>query len=155
MGLKQDMVEEPVSRLTLREPVLCAPKDTVRVVIERMRRSQLGCVILVDKDRKPVGMFTESMLTQLLANGASVLDDPIVQHSAQQWPWVRQTDPVFDVLEAMQAKNVRFICVVDDDGRVVGLTGQKGLMEYIAEHYPEQVMVQRVGCPPSLDREGA
>ncbi len=56
----------------------------------------------------------------------------------------------------MKIKNVRFLCVVDEDRRVVGLTGQKGLMEYVADHFPRQVMVQRIGCTPFLaTREGA
>ena len=45
---------------------------------------------------------------------------------------------------------------VDDQGKLVGLTGQKGLMEYVAEHFPGEVMVQRVGEKPyTQSREGA
>ena len=84
------------------------------------------------------------------------MDQPIEQFMAPRCPWVQKGDPISDVLEAMQLKNIRFLCVVDDDGRVAGLTGQRGLMEYVAEHFPGQVMVQRVGQPPYLsDREGA
>lgn len=155
MGLLQDMTSEPVTQLALRQPVLAQGNENLRTVIERMRAQKLGCVIVVDNDQKPVGMFTESMLTQLLARGAAPLDDAVANHMAEHWPWVNQNDPVYDVEEAMQARNVRFICVVDDDGRVVGLTGQKGLMEYVADHFPEQVMVQRVGMAPYADREGA
>ena len=54
-------------------------------------------------------------------------------------------------------RQVRHVTVVvtDDDGRVDALTGQKGLMEYVAEHFPKQVMVQRIGSPVIQDREGA
>ena len=156
MGLYENMRNEPVSQLALREPVVCGPQDTVRRAIEKMREKKLGCVIIVDDDRKPVGMFTESMLMQLLVNDTDALARPIESHMAEKWPWVKLNDPVVDVLEAMQAKNVRFICVVDDDGRLAGLTGQKGLMEYVADHFPEQVMVQRIGCTPyTQQREGA
>ncbi len=56
----------------------------------------------------------------------------------------------------MLLKNVRMLCVVDEQGRVVGLTGQRGLMEYVAEHFPGEVMVQRIGQPSYMsDREGA
>ena len=110
---------------------------------------------MVDDDQKPIGIFTESMLTQLMAHGAAPLDDPVRLQMADRLPWVKKSDPIVDVLEAMQAKNIRFICVVDEGGRVAGLTGQKGLMEYIAEHFPRQVMTQRVGSPPPRNREGA
>lgn len=155
MGLLQNMLDEPVTRLTLRPPVVCKPSDTVEDAIERMREKQLGCVIVVDKEDKPLGMLTESMITQLLLQDPPPLDAPLQEHMADQWPWLYLTDPIADVLEAMQARNVRFICVVDKHGRVAAVTGQKGLMEYVAEHFPRQVMVQRVGCEPLLNREGA
>lgn len=155
MKLLQNMNQEPVAQLALRDPVLCRADDSLQAAIDEMRNRKLGCVIVIDDQRKPIGMFTESMLTQLLAQGVAPLDDPLSKHMAERWPWVKQDDPIVDVLEAMQAKNVRFICVVDEEGRVVGLTGQKGLMEYIAEHFPEQVMVQRVGAAPYAEREGA
>ena len=155
MGLYQNMQEEPVTRLAVREPVLCRPDESVRVAIWRMRDQGLGCVIVVDEERKPIGMLTESMVTQLLSHDPSRLDGPVRSCMSETWPWVKETDPIALVLEAMQAKNVRFICIVDDDGCVSGLTGQKGLMEYVAEHFPQQVMVQRIGSPPLTDREGA
>lgn len=155
MALHQNIVNEPVSKLDLREPVLCGPAESIRDAVARMRSRNLGCVIVVDIDRKPLGMFTESMLTQLLADDPTALDQTLGENVADQWPCVLDTDPISLVLEAMQAKNVRFIAVVNDDGRIVGLTGQKGLMEYISEHFPQQVMVQRVGSPPPVEREGA
>ena len=157
MGLYENIQSEPVSRLDLREPVTASPDATIREAVGMMRQRKLGCVIAVDDERKPQGMFTESMLTQLLAEGRSeALDEPIKDHMLARWPWVKLDDKVGDVLEALQTKNIRFLCVVDEDGCLAGLTGQKGLMEYVAEHFPGEVMVQRVGCTPyTHQREGA
>ncbi len=155
MGLQQNMISEPVSRLALRTPALSGPNETVRATVKRMRKGKLGCVIVIDADRKPIGMFTESMLTQLLVHEPDAINDAVGEHMANQWPWVTLGDPIVDVLQAMTEKNIRFICVVDDQGRVAGLTGQKGLMGYVAEHFPGQVMVQRVGQGPYRHREGA
>lgn len=155
MGLKQNIATESVGQLDIRKPVLCGPNDSVRDAVNAMRTGNLGCVIVIDDDRRPLGMFTESMLVQLLVRDPSALGEPVSKHMAEQCPIASQSDRISFVLEAMETKNVRFIGVVDDDGRVVGLTGQKGLMEYIAEHFPQQVMVQRVGSPPPKEREGA
>ncbi|MCA9176515.1 MAG: CBS domain-containing protein [Planctomycetales bacterium] len=156
MGLRENLANEPVRRLNVREPVIGRPGQTVREVVERMRERELGCVILVDDVGKPVGVFNEHMLRSLLALNADFLADPIEKHMAERFPWVSEDDAVEDVLTAMQTNNTRFLCVVDGDGKVVGLTGQKGLMEYIAEHFPEQVLVQRVGVSPfPSSREGA
>jgi hypothetical protein len=75
---------------------------------------------------------------------------------ADYWCCVNTSDPIAKVVAAMQAQNVRFVCVLDDEGRVTALSGQKGVMEYVAEHFPGQVMVQRIGCAPyTQQREGA
>ena len=156
MGLQENIRNECVRDLALREPVICGPDESIRQTVERMREKKLGCVIVIDDDHRPLGMFTESMLKQLLVHDPSRIDAPVKDHMAEQWPWVKLNDPIADVLEGMQAKNVRFVCAVDEDGRVAALTGQKGLMEYVADHFPEQVMVQRIGSTPyTKEREGA
>jgi CBS domain-containing protein len=157
VGLWQNFQDEPVSRLSLREPVTAKPSDTLREVIARMRDRKLGCAIVADDEDKPIGIFTESTLTQLLnKHGSSVVDDRLEKHMTSPCPWVQLTDPIAFVVEAMQLKNIRFLCVVDGEGRIARLTGQKGLIEFVADHIPGQIMVQRIGGQPfPSDREGA
>lgn len=156
MGLRSNLLKEPVSRLALREPVVVDPATSVRDCIRRMREQNLGCVIAVDSARRPLGIFTEAMLRQLIVSNEAALDDPVRDHMTSDIQLVRLTDAVVKVLETMQQQKTRFVGVVDDNGRLAGLTGQKGLMEYIAEHFPQQVMVQRLGAAPYLaEREGA
>ena len=156
MGLQENIAREPVSRLELRNPVLATAQETVRNCIAKMRTQKLGCTVIVDGEKKPIGMLTEGMLTRMVAQQQIFLDDPVSEHMTTQWPWVQLTDPISEVLSAMEIKNTRFLCVLDEEGRIVGLTGQRGLMEYVVEHFPEQVMVQRLGCTPYLqEREGA
>ena len=156
MGLKENFEKESVSKLEIRDAVTVSPNDSLADAIGLMRERDIGCAIVVDEHRKPIGIITESMLTELLSHGALPVNDPVEKHMADRCPWVRATDPVADMLDAMQMKNVRMLCVVDKHDRVVGVTGQRGMMEYIAEHFPGEVMVQRVGQAPYLsDREGA
>jgi len=155
MGLFENIQNDKVKDLNLRDPVLAKPNDKVRDVVQAMRKLDLGCAIVVDDARKPVGMFTENMLTQMVSRKAKSLNENIGDHCADHWPQVSLNDPVAAVLEALEIKNVRFLSVVDETGSIAGLTGQKGLMEYVADHFP-QVTVQRVGQKTSLkNREGA
>lgn len=156
MGLFENMSTEPVRKLNLRRPVVTRGDQSLREVVRAMKVNELGCAIIVDERGKPQGMFTESMLTQIVATDLRALDDPVSQHSSDHWPQVSADDPVSTVLEALDLKNVRFLSVVDQQGKVIGLAGQKGLMEYVADHFPRQVMVQRIGQTPYLhQREGA
>ena len=156
MGLQENFRNERVDQLTIRDPVTVGADASVRDAVTLMQKKNLGCAIVIDGNRKPIGIFTESMLTEMLSHDADGINDSIKKHMAERFPWVKTTDPIADVLEAMQINNTRLLCVVDEKGRVAGLTGQRGLMEYVAEHFPGEVMVQRIGQPSYLsDREGA
>ena len=155
MSLLDNMQNEPARTLAIREPVTVELNTSVHDAVIKMRDEKLGCAILVDEG-KPTGMFTEAMLRELISEAPSAINDPIGKHTSSQCPRVKLSDPIADGLTALEVKNVRFLCVVDEEGRVAGLTGQKGLMEYVADHFPQQVMVQRIGGEPfPLEREGA
>lgn len=150
------MRTEPLSKLNLREAILARPDETVRDAICRMRTKQLGCVFVVDAERKPLGAFTETILNRLLVSCPEALDDPLWRHMDRQLFCLRLTDPIHCLCEMLHSQGLRFVCLLDDEGRACGLTGQRGLVEYMAEHFPRHVMVQRIGCAPHIqEREGA
>jgi len=156
MGLQENLHTEKVTQLSLRDPVTTSPVDSLRSVVDSMQQRQLGCAIVIDEKGKPLGMFTEHRLIQLLADETTSFDQQVSDVMTTDWPSVTEDDPIVKVLDLMKSRNVRFIIVTDRDGRLKGLTGQKGLLEYVADHFPEQVMVQRIGGTPHLQsREGA
>jgi len=156
MGLQENLRQEPVSRLALREAITVSPETTLREANAMMREKQLGCVIIVDDQQRPVGTYTEEELIKVLAGDVSQLDEPVKDHISPRWAAVSRQDPVAKVLEAMQSQDLRFVCVTDDERKATALTGQKGLMEYVAEHFPNLVMSQRVGSKDyTPEREGA
>jgi CBS domain-containing protein len=150
------MLTEPVDRLALRTPITATPETTVRDALLQMRRGRVGCVIVVDSDRKPLGLFTEVIVRHLLVDHDAPLDACLGEHLRTSFPLVRSTDPIAAVVTQMQANDERFVCVVDESQRVTALTGQKGVMEYIADHFAELVLTQHVGPRWSTQhREGA
>jgi CBS-domain-containing membrane protein len=46
-------------------------------------------------------------------------------------PWVSPTESLNVVLESMEENNMRFLAVLDDKHRVMGITGQKTLMAFL------------------------
>jgi CBS domain-containing protein len=156
MGLRENMLEETVAKLPLREVIKVRPGTPVRQVAEKMRKKKLGCAILVDAKGKPIGKFTERKLLRLLLESPDNLDLPVEKFSYPSGDPVALTDSIAKMIQVMQARQLRFLSVVDAKGRVVALTGQKGLMEYIAEHFPRRVKVERLQSQLSIDdREGA
>lgn len=157
MGLKENLQTETVSKLPCREAILVPPDMSVRQAAEILQSKKLGCAVVVDPDGKPIGVFTERTLIALLLQQPDNLDNISVRdHLEAEWFCVRDNDPISAVLELVQNRGARFVCELDAQGKAIGLTGQKGLSEYIADHFPAQVMVQRIGGQLGMEnREGA
>ncbi|QDU63640.1 CBS domain protein [Planctomycetes bacterium Pan216] len=159
MGLQQNLQNEPIKRLALRDALVVTPETTVRDAIGLMREKNLGCVIVVDPSGKARGTFTERELAKLLARdveSSASIDGPVGEHLSPEWAATSIESSIVDMVKLMRQHKLRFIVVVDSDGKPTALTGQKGLMEYVADYFPREVMVQRVGLKaPTEQREGA
>ena len=156
MGLEENLAKEHVSDLNLREPIKVQNDTIVRAAVAQMRERQLGCAVIVDDSDKPIGVFSERSVIDVLTRDTSLDNFKVGDFRDKNWAAVCLTDPISDVFDAIQHRGMRFVCVVDEEGCVAGLTGQRGLSEYFADHFPGQVMVQRVGGKSNMQqREGA
>lgn len=156
MGLRENIFKETVDQLAVRQPIVTPPGTPVREAAARMRQKQIGCVFVVDDDGKPIGKFTQRQLIKLLLNDPAKLDGRIDAVMYPDADAVRVDEPIATVIKTMSSRQVRYIAVVDERGRVVGLTGQRGVMEYIADSFPRQIKSQRMKPLVSMShREGA
>jgi predicted transcriptional regulator len=157
MGLQECLHGEPVSNLPLREALVLDGDTVVRSAVQQMRAKGLGCAIVADPTGKPIGMFSEASLIDLLVNNPAAVDNDCVKnHLRKNWQTVKQSEPLIAVINALQEKKLRSVCITDDEGKPVAVTGHHGLVEYIAEHFPQQALVQRIGGKPgTTEREGA
>ena len=156
MSFRQDLEADRVGSLPLREAIIVDPHTVVRAAVAIMRNRSLGCAVIVDHDRRPSGIFTEHSVIEVLVKNASLDESPVFQFSDPNFIAAKVTEPVIRVWEAVQLAAARFVCVTDDKGDVIGITGQRGLAEYLADCFAGQVTVQRLGSTPWMrQREGA
>lgn len=156
MGLREDILNQPISSLPLRPLVAVTREMTVREVIHLMRRRRLGCVVLVNEGGEPEGFFSEKILINLIVTNEHFLDDPISDHAKGAVVSIHLTDPIARLIATMEQRRVRWVCVVDDAGRAHSITGARGLFEYMVDHFPRCVMVQPLRSRLTIrQREGA
>lgn len=157
MGLREFITHETVADLHLRPALTATAEVSVRQAIQLMRDDNLGCVFVVDDQGRPLGKFNERQVLKLV-RGCVSLDEPVGNHIVQlpEAGIVHMDTPVDKALYGMSQSRLRFMCVVDDAGKVIALTGQRGLMEYVVEHFPRQIKVQMMASKLHIDtREGA
>ncbi len=157
MVILRELLEgETVGGLPIREAITVNSGTVVRAAVARMRSMEIGCVLIVNTHGFPVGIFTERSLLDVLVQNASLDESAVGDFADDRCTVVKTSDPVSRVWDAVEREGQRFICVTDEAGKVVGLTGQRGLAEYISEYFPGEVMVQRIGGKPWMEqREGA
>lgn len=156
MGLRDTMLHEPVSRLDIAPGILAPPDLPVREAMRLMRERDEGCVVVIDEQGQPQGKFTEHQLADLLANRPNSLDDEVRQHMRRAWAVMSQNDPIVTLIHKLQDYRLRWVIVVDDDGKAIGVIGQHALMAYLAERFPRAVKVQPMETNVAIEaREGA
>jgi len=156
MGLRENILSQPVSDLAIRELVAVRPTETIRETVALMRRKNLGAAIVVDDAGKPVGMFNEKLLIHLLDGGGAAMADPVETHMTRQVACVGARETIATLIATIHARGLRWICICDEGGKAIGISGVRGVMEYVSEHHPRCVLVQPLQSKLSVDeREGA
>lgn len=156
MGLRENILTDPVSELAYRPLLTIDPSTPIREALPVMRDAKIGCVVIVDDAGRPQAMFTEKNLVALLGTGTGSLDDSVEKHMTHEFCCVTDQDTVVQVIGMMQSRRQRWIIVVDDAGKAKAITGLRGAIEYVVDHFPRQVKVEPIGTKLSMDqREGA
>lgn len=156
MGLREDLRTEPIRNLTMRDAVTVLPSVSVRMAAERMHEQKIGALIVVNDEGLPVGMFTEKLLIRVLALNPSAMDQPVGSHMSNRCICLGQDEPVARLIAVMLEHNLRWVCVVDESGLPVGLTGLRGVIEFVVDELPRLVKVQPIDPMLSMpEREGA
>jgi len=156
MGLRDDLSNEPIGRLAICAGVRFPATAPVRAAVAALREEKQGCVIVVDSHGRPEGKFTEHQLAGLLSKGTAFLDEPISRHMRDAWAQVRLDEPITSMIHKLQDYHLRYVLVVDEQGKALGVTGQRALMEYISDNFPLQVRTSEMDAKVSIDtREGA
>ena len=156
MGLREEFLHEPVSELNIMPGVVLPGSATVRQAIEQMRANNQGCVIVVDEQGMPEGKFTEHQLAGLITDQPRFMDTTIGQHVRDAWAKMNRAEPIAILVHRLQTYGIRHVIVVDEEGKPLGVVGQRAVMEYIADYFPRAVKVQEMDAKVAIeDREGA
>lgn len=135
-------------------PILVEPQTTVRRVLELLKESDQGSV-LVCQDGQLVGIFTERDALRLMASGGP-LDGSVDQVMVKDVVTIRSTDTVKTAITRMSIGGYRRLPVMDSQGQPVGLLKVSNVLHYLVEHIPKSVY----NLPPkprhtTPQREGA
>ncbi len=154
MDLARNLKIESVSRLNPAPPLQVRPTQTVAEAVALMRREQVGCVLVCDRDQL-VGILTERDLMRRVMALGKPLTSPVSECMTPNPVAVHPKEPIGSAVRRMEEGGYRHLPVVDN-GKPVGMLSVKRIVHYLVEHFPGTVY----NLPPvpgaiQHEREGA
>jgi CBS domain-containing protein len=142
----------PISEYCRTDPVTGAPGDSVQEAAKRMDAAGVGCLVVVDEARRPLGMLTDrdialrvlrSRLDPTRATVGDLMNAPAVT--------VSDRAPVAVAARFMRANGLRRIPVIDHrDGTLLGIVASDDLLQLIASELASCAEVARRQFPADL-----
>lgn len=145
MPVKTVLTQERIRSLRLSEPARVSPDTSLADSIRAMRRSSIGCAV-VCAGRTVVGILTERDVLNTIVGADVDLRLPVREFMTAKPGTLGPDDTLAEAIRLMTEKGYRHVPLVDAEGQDAGIVCAKDLVEYIAEHFPAEV----VNLPPRL-----
>lgn len=121
-------------RICIREVFFADPDETVEAVARRMHERAVGCLLVLDDERRPVGIVTDrDLVLRVLAGGRDPTTTRVADVMTRRPRTVTEETPIEQTLSLMRGLGVRRIPVVDGDGRLAGLVTLDDINALLAE----------------------
>jgi CBS domain-containing protein len=136
------------------------PGSTLQQALQLLVRARRGAIVVVGRSLEPLGIFTERDVLQRCATedlGPNARRrTPIREVMSRPPATIRRQATLLEAIAAMDERRHRHLVVVDRNGVLRGLLTTNDIVQFLADHFPEDV----VNLPPRLhqqyrQREGA
>jgi CBS domain-containing protein len=110
---------------------MLSPDDLVVTAVAAMSERNFGAVMIVDTDRKPVGIVTErDFMRRLLNNSLDPRTTRLSEIMTTDLKLAKADDDLLGWLQQMSNERFRHLPIVDDDGRVISMMSQGDFVSY-------------------------
>ena len=129
------------------------PDDKVSVAIKTMSAMNIGSVIILDTDKKVLGIVTErDLLRRLLSVGLDPSKTPLSAIMTKDVKTASVDDQVIDWLRQMSNERFRHLPVVDSNGRLINMLSQGDFVSYT---WPELLLNLREKAGETMRTTGS
>ncbi len=124
----------PIVDYCRRQPTTAGPEDPVQEVARRMVADGVGCAVVVDEKRRPVGMVTDrDVALRVLRERRDPAATPIVELMQGPVVTITRNAPVALASRFMAQHGLRRIPVVESrGGELVGVVTADDIVELLA-----------------------
>jgi CBS domain-containing protein len=123
-----------VGRICVREVWTAQRGESIRQAAQRMAKANVGTLVVLDDDRRPVGIVTDrDAMTRCVAESLDPDGTTVGAIMSGSLTVTREETPIEDALSQMAGAHVRRMPVVDAEGRLVGIVTLDDVIDLLAE----------------------
>jgi len=124
--VSEDSLSSPLHALLRRAPVACGPETPLHDALTRMHNERVGSIVVVDADKRPVGVFTLHDVLARVALPQRELATAISEVMTPKPFTLPSTSLAYEAALLMTQHGFGHICVADE-GRLVGVLSESDL----------------------------
>ncbi len=135
--MHEGLAKDPIANLHHGRPLMTlAPDTSLAEAINIMQESNIGALLVVDSDRKPVGIFTERDVLFKVATQVQDLEVYTVADFMTPDPDTLRADvPIAHALHLMSIHRYRHVPIVDEHGRAISIISFRDVVSYIEKYF--------------------
>ena len=117
-----------VKHMMLTNVITANPSITVNEAIKILYEKHIGSVVLVDDNKKCIGIFTERDAIRLVAKNVK-LDQPLGNVMTKNVITVLENSSINEVRRIILTHKIRHFPVVNQEDRIVGLLSVRAILD--------------------------
>lgn len=122
--------------ICVRSVHVASPDESVRTAARRMADADVGTVVVLGEERRPIGVLTDrDVAVRCVAQGLDPEATDVRSVMTVPVTCVRESTPIESALSRMTGAHARRLLVVDEDERLVGLLALDDVLELLAEEF--------------------
>lgn len=123
-----------VGRICVRSVVTAEADETLAAAARRMEEHKVGCLVVVDRKRHPIGIVTDrDLMLHCIAHGNDAGTQQVAQAMSTPVVTAREEMPIEDALSQLSASGIRRLPVVDGAGALLGLLALDDVLDLLGE----------------------
>lgn len=146
-SVEQLLKEKKIFQVINPKLVQTGPETSVKDAIALMQSKRSGYLV-ISKENKPVGMFTEVDVTNKILNQKINLNDPVSNFMTADPFTLTPQDSIGKAIKLMGDKRFYHIPLVDKKGELSGILSVRTLIRFLSEFYPTEIF----NLPPKPDQ---
>ncbi|MBT8042204.1 MAG: CBS domain-containing protein [Pontiella sp.] len=136
---KETCWSETISKVDLQRAAVVPAGTTIVDAVKEMRLSQIGCVLVVDANQKLIGILSNGDLMHEYVGSTLPGETPVEAIMTRDPVTADLALTVQEALEIFHSKPFRHLPILNGD-KIEGILSIRGLMAFIGEHLPLEVM---------------